>query len=190
MYTPGLVCRVSTRGASRSLRGRLTDDIRLPETTKNGKRRSHRDAPCGGLGHMRVGSRRRPAHPLSPLRGSPAGPHRSRAARTRPPRTQPDGSLLLSDQCNPSEVPGSLRCHFSARKRQGPSYLSSCGRLRRHRQRCYGISHHPPLTARAARLPGTEDRAVFRDPHRRIPQAEAQLSTLPSGSAGRRQSNQ
>lgn len=34
MYTPGSACRVSTREASRSLRGRLTDDIRLPKTTK------------------------------------------------------------------------------------------------------------------------------------------------------------
>lgn len=34
MYTPGLACRVSTREALRSLRGRLTDDIRLPKTTK------------------------------------------------------------------------------------------------------------------------------------------------------------
>jgi hypothetical protein len=49
MHTPGLACRVSTRGASHSLRGRLTDDIRLPRTTKNGKRRSHRDASCGDL---------------------------------------------------------------------------------------------------------------------------------------------
>lgn len=185
MYTPGLTCRVSTREASRSLRGRLTDDIRLPKATKTANDAAigtHLAVPSGICARVADGA----LHTLSPLRGSPAGPHRSRAARTRPPRTQPDGSLLVSDQCNPSEVPGSLRCHLSAHERQGPSYLSSCGRLRRHRQRCYGISHHPPLTARAARLPGAEDRAAFRDPHRRIPQAVAPLSTVLSGSASRR----
>jgi hypothetical protein len=157
MYTPGLACRVSTREALRSLRGRLTDDIRLPKNHENGKRRRYRDAPCGALGHMRAGSRRRPAHPLSPLRGSPAGPHRSRAARSRPPRTQPDGSLLVSDRCNPSEVPGSLRCHFSARERQGPSYLSSCGRLR---ETSATVLRHipPPTTDSAGRAPSRSRR--------------------------------
>jgi len=92
----------------------------------------------------------------------------------------------LARSVQPERGTGLAPMSFRAPEGQGPSHVSSCGRLRRHRQQCCDISHHPPLTARTAHLPGAEDSVVFRDTHRRVPQAVAPLSTMPSVSAGRR----